>query len=440
MSVYRLRPLVRWARSRLRVQRPVSSRVRRIAAVAPPPERLVAITFDDGPTLGLTEQILEALERFDARGTFDIIGSTAENYPDAPGRVGGPLWSGLAYDHYAAFGRDGEAGLRAQPHLVPRIAAAGHELSNHSYRHLAFGPERVVYRGRQCHSGALAALEDLRQLHTCCGDLAGRAPRLGRPPHYVDRTLDGWSAYDLYDAMGYQYLAAAFDLGGWQPSAGGRERTVEAAVAPLRRALRADPGGLSGKVLFAKDGYNMSLDPVVTWALPAQLELLAAHGYRVVTVSALLERSAFADLPPGDALAGSARRLLTAGVPCTFQDNTLRPDEPLTRGDLAAWLAGPVSPPALLASPHPLRGDPSAIAAERAWLNPGHAAAPIERGEFERALDRWEWRSVHHRTAAAAPTSGGDGGRGTVTRGLALARMDEALGRRAGPEWIRAAV
>ena len=68
------------------------SSVRRIERVFPPPGRLVvAMTFDDGPTAsparpgsgkGLTESLLDTLRRYGARGTFDVIGSTAGNYPD----------------------------------------------------------------------------------------------------------------------------------------------------------------------------------------------------------------------------------------------------------------------------------------------------------------------------------------------------------------------
>lgn len=438
MTLYGLRPLLRWARTLVGGRRPVPSRVRRISRVAPPAERLVAITFDDGPTLGLTEQVLETLERFGARGTFDIIGSTADNYPDTAGRPGGPLWSGRRYDHYAAFGRDGEAGLDAQPDLVRRIASGGHEISNHSYRHLAFGPERLVYRGRHAFSGAAAALEDQRRLHAACRDLVGRAPRLGRPPHYIDRTVDGWNAYDLYDAMGYQYLAASLDLGGWQPSRGSREATVEEAVAPLRTQLNAEHASLSGQVLFAKDGFNMSLQPVVCWALPRQLELLAAAGYRVVTVSELLEASPFADLAPTDPAAADARRLLAAGVPCAFRDNTLRVDGTLTRGELAAWLVGPVSPPALLGGgiAPPVRPDPVGVAAARGWLEPGRADAPVARAELERALERWEW--IGTRTGVAAEPIVPRAPDGAPTRRLAMARLVAALGTRHGPEWSRA--
>ena len=61
--------------------------------------RICAMTFDDGPMdlpaspdrfggKSLTDILLDTLEEFGAKGTFDVIGSTKENYPDRPGKLG----------------------------------------------------------------------------------------------------------------------------------------------------------------------------------------------------------------------------------------------------------------------------------------------------------------------------------------------------------------
>jgi peptidoglycan/xylan/chitin deacetylase (PgdA/CDA1 family) len=62
----------------------------------------LAITFDDGPSPGLTNQILDLLLEFEARATFFLIGETAE----------------------------------ANPSVVQRIAAEGHTVGWHSKTHL----------------------------------------------------------------------------------------------------------------------------------------------------------------------------------------------------------------------------------------------------------------------------------------------------------------
>ncbi len=330
------------------------TQVRRIERVFPPPgERVVAMTFDDGPTAsaarpgagqGLTSLLLASMARYGARGTFNIIGSTAQNYPDEVGPTGTFLWSGVAYDHYPEFGRDQLAGAANQPRLVEELLAAGHELANHSYRHLGFGPVKVVYGTRAYFPDLEAVLEDQWRLHELVRRDFGYEMSLARPPHYIDRIAGGHTAYDAYLQLGYQYLAASFDGGGWQPSSGDYEADVRDMVAPLREALQRDPDSLSGQVVFQKDGYNMSGQSPVADALPLQLDLLYGHGYRVVTVSELLSMSPFVDADPRRDWFEPMLELLGAGYRLGFRDNTLRPDAPLTWGQLSCMLADPATP------------------------------------------------------------------------------------------------
>lgn len=65
------------------------------------PDKVVALTFDDGPTPQYTDTVLEILGRHGVKATFFVTGSEVEK-------------------------NIAEAG---------RIAAAGHELGNHSYSH-----------------------------------------------------------------------------------------------------------------------------------------------------------------------------------------------------------------------------------------------------------------------------------------------------------------
>lgn len=61
----------------------------------------VYLTFDDGPTPGITEWILATLAKYDAKATFFVLGKNAEHYPD----------------------------------LYRRILDAGHKIGNHTYSH-----------------------------------------------------------------------------------------------------------------------------------------------------------------------------------------------------------------------------------------------------------------------------------------------------------------
>ncbi|MEW8971337.1 MAG: polysaccharide deacetylase family protein, partial [Mesobacillus sp.] len=63
-------------------------------------EKVVAITFDDGPTQQV-EDILPLLEKYDAKATFFLIGNEIEENPEA----------------------------------AQMIASAGHQIGNHTYSH-----------------------------------------------------------------------------------------------------------------------------------------------------------------------------------------------------------------------------------------------------------------------------------------------------------------
>ncbi|GIV42221.1 MAG: polysaccharide deacetylase [Vicingaceae bacterium] len=41
----------------------------------------IYLTFDDGPTPGVTEKVIEILNEFDVKATFFLLGKNAENYP-----------------------------------------------------------------------------------------------------------------------------------------------------------------------------------------------------------------------------------------------------------------------------------------------------------------------------------------------------------------------
>lgn len=331
------------------------SAVRRIERVFPPTgQRVVAMTFDDGPTAaparpgdgrGLTTALLDTLAAYGAHGTFDVIGTTADNYPDTEGRLGGALWSGRRYDHYPEFGADQLAGVVSQPALVRRMLADGHELANHGYNHIAFGPSRIVYGSRGHLPDSEAVYQDLKRLHDLVRDTYCYTMRLARPPHYIDGIRDGKNAYDVYARLGYNYMAASFDGGGWKPSSGDYRADVEAMVGLVRRALAADPVALNGQIIFQKDGYNMSKESPVVDALAVQLDLLRTHGYRVVTVSELMALAPFTDVDPAAPYFAGVAALAQAGYCCGFRDNSFRPLESLTRAALDAWLADPWSSP-----------------------------------------------------------------------------------------------
>lgn len=320
--------------------------VRRIERVKlPAGKRVVAMTFDDGPTdiatnpkiseNGLTLQLLETLEQYGARGTFDVIGTTEHNYPDEAGKHGSFTWGGVKFDHYPDINMDSHAGAKNRPELISRILSGGHEITNHGYRHILFGKMSIVYGDREYFKSVHEVIADIMELDRLLRDEYNYAMKLSRPPHYVDKIPDGKTSYDAYRYAGYNYLAASFDGGGWLPT-GSFESDVEAMVEPLRRSLEENPDSLNGQIIFQKDGLSMARLSPVAAALPKQLELLKKYGYEVVTVSELLALNSFTDCINEDATA-----LANAGYTVAYRNNTLMPERTMTFGELISMIIPP---------------------------------------------------------------------------------------------------
>lgn len=65
-------------------------------------EKVVALTFDDGPHPKYTNEILDILNEYDAKATFFVLGKFAETYPE----------------------------------IIKRQWEEGHEIGNHTYSHI----------------------------------------------------------------------------------------------------------------------------------------------------------------------------------------------------------------------------------------------------------------------------------------------------------------
>ena len=325
------------------------SPVRRIERVKTD-ERVVAMTFDDGPSRmlpnpqgehkkGLTMDLADTLERYGAKGTFDVVGSTAGNYPDEPGKPGSASWGGKKYDHYPDIGHDGEGGAQVCREEIDRLISGGHEITSHTYAHVLYGWKPLVY-GRRHYLGDIEkAAADLEKLHALLKERHGYTIRLSRPPHYVDRIAPGLSSYDALALMGYQYMAASFDGAGWLPLSS-YEAEVEATWRPLEKALSGDPNSLCGQIIFQKDGFNMARRTPIADGLEKQLKLLTEAGYRVATVSELMELSPFADLGQGDGAFEAAKKLVQNGYCPAYRDNTVRPEADMTLSELCETVFG----------------------------------------------------------------------------------------------------
>jgi peptidoglycan/xylan/chitin deacetylase (PgdA/CDA1 family) len=195
--------------------------------------KLVALTFDDGPS-AWTPAVLDLLREHEARATFFVIG----------------------------------ARVRERPDDLRRIVAEGHEVGSHTLTHPRL-TEVDDEEARAEIAGGTAAVEEV----------LGKRPRLFRPPgfHADARVLA------IVAELGLEAVFADVDPRDWQP--GMESHTI----------FRLTLSGLKpGAIVDLHDGYppppTSSRDdctPTVE-ALDHLLPCLRAEGYESVTISELL--------------------------------------------------------------------------------------------------------------------------------------------------------
>jgi peptidoglycan-N-acetylglucosamine deacetylase len=103
------------------------------------PDKVVALTFDDGPNSEFTEQVLDILENDGIKGTFFLIGKNVE----------------------------------MDPQIAREIVERGHCVGNHSYTH----PWSLSFKSRK------AVINEVSKAEDAIYDANGIRPILFRPPH-----------------------------------------------------------------------------------------------------------------------------------------------------------------------------------------------------------------------------------------------------------------
>ncbi len=106
----------------------------------------IYLTFDDGPTPGITEQILDILDRYQAKATFFCVGEAVER----------------------------------SPQIMDRMVRSGHSIGNHTFSHLA---------GWSCSTSRY--LEDIHRCDLVLPTCGNHRPHLFRPPYAQLGLLQG---------------------------------------------------------------------------------------------------------------------------------------------------------------------------------------------------------------------------------------------------------
>ena len=196
----------------------------------PTTKKVIALTFDDGPSPTFTPEILALLKEYEAKATFFIIGKQAEKFPE----------------------------------IVQQVAIAGHSIGNHMYVHQIIG--KLPFEELR---------NDLWQAHQLLFQLSGTVPRFFRPPDgYYDEIIV--EAAEVFD---YKVVI-------WTWGQDSRDWSNISGKSIAQKIIKnVKPGDI---ILFHDQGGDRSN---TIQALEIILPTLTKKGYEFVTLDEMLKNS-----------------------------------------------------------------------------------------------------------------------------------------------------
>ncbi|MFG1432981.1 polysaccharide deacetylase family protein [Xanthobacter sp. V2C-8] len=183
----------------------------------------IAITFDDGPNPETTPKLLKILEARGIKATFFVVGTRATENPE----------------------------------LLQRMAAAGHEIGNHSWNHPQLPKVSVAEADRQLADTSAAIRKAI-----------GKDPIYLRPPYGA---MTPALRKHIEDTFGLTMVYWSADSLDW------KNRDAQAIYDKVMAQTR--PGG----IILMHDIHATTVA-----AVPRVLDALLAKGYKFVTVSELI--------------------------------------------------------------------------------------------------------------------------------------------------------
>lgn len=188
-------------------------------------EKVIALTFDDGPHPYLTPKILDMLKEYEVKATFFVIGKNAELYPK----------------------------------VLKRISDEGHEIGNHTYSHLA-----------ESTGNNDKLKSEIEKTEEIIYKITGQNNFLFRPPTgYCSK-----SAVNMVKDMNYKTIVWDIDTRDWAHT------KKEDMLANVKKFAAC------GSIILMHDfiGYNSPTPEALKIILP----WLKANGYRFVTISEMI--------------------------------------------------------------------------------------------------------------------------------------------------------
>lgn len=196
-------------------------------------DKIVALTFDDGPSPVWTPKILDELKKKDIKATFFMIGKHVQEYPE----------------------------------IARRVAQEGHEIGNHAFDHPVF----IFSKADKVEKEILANEAIIKHI-------TGQTTKLFRPPK---AWLTKQEKREIND-LGYKIVLWTLNSKDWAYF--DDKYIIQYILKNIRPGdiiLFHDSGGV-----FGIEGGDRS-ETVKT--LPQLIDKLKARGYRFVTVTELME-------------------------------------------------------------------------------------------------------------------------------------------------------
>jgi peptidoglycan/xylan/chitin deacetylase (PgdA/CDA1 family)/spore germination protein YaaH/GT2 family glycosyltransferase len=209
-------------------------------------DKVVALTFDDGPDPVYTPQILDVLKKKNVHGAFFVVGSMAAKYPD----------------------------------ILKRLYREGHDIGNHTFTHA----------NSTNISGEYLAVE-LNATQRLFESLLGIRTAMFRAPYSGDtepQSYDEARALVVGASLGYASVGMSIDPRDWmRPPV---DKIVNQVVDEVTH-------GVGNIVLLHDAGGDRS---ATVKALPRIIDELRERGYRFVTIHELVGQPRSAFMPPID--------------------------------------------------------------------------------------------------------------------------------------------
>ncbi len=193
----------------------------------PTEQKVIALTFDDGPEPGKTEQILQILAAEQIPATFFLVGEAIARHPE----------------------------------LAKKLLLAGHQLGNHSYSH-----QRMLFKSPDFIA------REIEQTDALLRDIGVSGSILFRPPYGKKLVLLPW-----YLAT-HQRISVTWDIApeNYRQIAKDSQAIVKYSIDEVA------PGSIILlHVMYEQRRASMQ-------AVPELIKQLKAQGYRFVTVNELL--------------------------------------------------------------------------------------------------------------------------------------------------------